>query len=83
MTCLLLANIHSSDERPCITLTDLRDQHVLYWLDGMNIRYFAAPDAATAWALTRALLRGEIRSDSDDMDPLPEAVCGCGKAAEA
>lgn len=83
MACLLLANIHSSDERPGITLTDLRDQHVLYWLEGMNIRYYVAPDATTAWALTRAHLRGEIGSDSDDVEPLPEAVCGCGKAAEA
>ncbi|CAL8465620.1 g5156 [Coccomyxa elongata] len=79
MACLLLANIKAPEERPGITLTDLRDQHVLYWMDGVDITYFAAPDAATAWALTRALLRDEMGSSSDDEEPLPQAIAAVAK----
>ena len=56
MAALLLANIHVPDFKPAITLTDLKDRHSIFWLDGFSIMYYAAPDAATAWALTRALL---------------------------
>ena len=59
LTCLVLANLHAPHERPIVTLTDLNDFHVLFWLDGHALTYYAAPDAATAWALTRALLEAE------------------------
>ena len=56
MAALLLANIHALDFKPAITLTDLRDRHSIFWRDGFSIMYYAAPDAVTAWVLTRALL---------------------------
>ena len=37
MAALLLANIHAPDLKPAITLTDLRDSHSVFWLDGMSI----------------------------------------------
>ena len=48
MAALLLANIHAPDFKPAITLTDLRDSHSIFWLDGFTNMYYAAPDAATA-----------------------------------
>ena len=65
MAALLLANIHAPDFKPAITLTDLRDRHSIFWLDGFSIMYYAAPDAATAWALTRALLVCDLEDHSN------------------
>ena len=56
MVALLLAHIHAPDMKPAVTLTDLGEKHTIFWLDGLTIMYYAAPDAATAWALTKALL---------------------------
>ena len=79
MACLLLANVKAPEERPGITLTDLQGHHVLYWMEGVNITYFVAPDAATAWALTRAFLRDEIGRGSVDEKPFPEAFAAMAK----
>ena len=65
--CLLLANIHAPYDRPIVTLTDLQDHHIMYWLDGRTLLYYIAPDAARAWALTRALLKA--------YDTFPEDEC--------
>ena len=65
MAALLLANIHAPDFKPAITLTDLKDKHSIFWLDGFSIMYFAAPDAATAWALTKALLVWDLEDHSN------------------
>ncbi len=40
MAALLLANIHAPDFKPAITLTDLRDRHAIFWLDGFSIMYY-------------------------------------------
>lgn len=66
MACLLLANIHAPNARPGITLTNLNDQNILYWLDGNTIMYYSAPDAATAWAMTNAFIQGEPSSGSEE-----------------
>ncbi len=79
MASLLLANMKAPDERPGITLTDLRDHHALFWMDGLNIMFFVPPDAATAWALTRAFLRDETGGGSNDKAPLPEALAAVTK----
>ncbi|KAL3148966.1 hypothetical protein ABBQ32_001823 [Trebouxia sp. C0010 RCD-2024] len=76
MAALLLANIHAPDLKPAITLTDLRDSHSIFWLDGLNIMYYAAPDAATAWALTKALLvrDPEGHSNNQSLGQLPQSL---------
>ena len=65
MAALLLANLHAPDFKPAITLTDLKDTHSIFWLDGFSIMYYAAPDAATAWALTKALLVWDLEDHSN------------------
>ena len=40
MAALLLANIHAPDFKAAITLTDLRDIHSTFWLDGLTIMYY-------------------------------------------
>ncbi|KAK9829630.1 hypothetical protein WJX72_006979 [[Myrmecia] bisecta] len=57
MTALLLADIHAPDRKPMVTLTDLADMHVFFWMDGLTVMYRAVPDAGTAWALTAAMLQ--------------------------
>ena len=76
MAALLLANIHAPDLKPAITLTDLRDSHSIFWLDGLSIMYYAAPDAATAWALTNALLirDPEGHSNTVSIGQLPHSL---------
>ncbi|KAL0019266.1 hypothetical protein WJX77_007151 [Trebouxia sp. C0004] len=76
MAALLLANIHAPDFRPAITLTDLQDSHSIFWLDGFSIMYYAAPDAATAWALTNALLArdSEGHSSNPSVGQLPHSL---------
>ena len=76
MAALLLANIHAPDLKPAITLTDLRDSHSIFWLDGLSIMYYAAPDAATAWALTKALLVRDPEGHSNNLSlgRLPESL---------
>ena len=76
MAALLLANIHAPDLKPAITLTDLRDNHSIFWLDGLSIMYYAAPDAATAWALTNALLVRDPEGHSNDLSlgQLPQSL---------
>lgn len=76
MAALLLANIHAPDFKPAITLTDLRDRHAIFWLDGFSIMYYAAPDAATAWALTKALLvrDPEGHSNNPSIGQLPQSL---------
>lgn len=78
MAALFLANIHAPHLKPGITLTDLRDNHSIFWLDGLNIMYYAAPDAATAWALTKALLlcdpASEGCSDAPSTFQLPQGL---------
>ena len=59
MARLLMANIHAPDQRPIVTLTDLQRVHIFFWLDGHTINFYRAPDAATAWALTRAVLKAQ------------------------
>ena len=56
VACLVLVNIKVPDERPNITLTDLQDWYILYWLDGFDVTFHAAPDAGRAWTLKQALL---------------------------
>lgn len=53
---LLLANIHSPDQQPGLTLTDLQGSHKLFWMDGNTVVYHDAPNAASAWALTSSFL---------------------------
>ena len=80
MACLLLANIHAPNERPGITLTNLNDQHILYWLDGATIMYYSAPDAATAWAMTNAFIQGEPCSGSEEeQHELPAGLASVAK----
>ncbi|DBA90552.1 TPA: hypothetical protein ACH3X1_003800 [Trebouxia sp. C0004] len=67
MAALLLANIHAPDFKPAITLTDLKDSHSIFWLDGLSIMYYAAPDAATAWALAKALLVRDPEGHSNNL----------------
>ena len=76
MAALLLANIRAPDLKPTITLTDLRDSHSIFWLDSLSIMYYAAPDAATAWALTKALLvlDPEIHSNNLSWSQLPHKL---------
>ena len=76
MVALLLANIHAPDMKPAVTLTDLRERHTIFWLDGFNIMYYAAPNAATAWALTKALLIRDAdgHSTNPDIGSLPESL---------
>ena len=76
MAALLLANIHAPDLKPAITLTDLRDSHSIFWLDGLSIMYYAAPDAATAWAVTKALLvrDPEGHSNNQSLGQLPQSL---------
>ena len=76
MAALLLANIHAPDSKPAITLTDLRDRHSIFWLDGFSIMYYAAPDAATAWALTKALLVCDLEDHSHALcnSQLPQSI---------
>jgi len=76
MAALLLANIHAPDFRPAITLTDLQDSHSIFWLDRFSIMYYAAPDAATAWALTNALLArdSEGHSSNPSVGQLPQSL---------
>ena len=57
MTCLLLANIKAPDLRSVVTLTDLQDNHLFYWIDGDSIVYIDAPNADVAWAMTRAMIK--------------------------
>lgn len=57
MVSLLLANLHSPELRPGVTLTDLRGSHCLMWLDGSTLYYHIAADGATAWAMTESFLR--------------------------
>ena len=54
---LLLANIYSPDLQPGVTLTDLDGGHKLFWMDGSTVVYYDAPNAASAWALTRLFLQ--------------------------
>lgn len=42
MAALWLANIHAPDLKPAVTLTDLKDSHSIFWLDGLSIMYYAA-----------------------------------------
>ena len=65
MAALLLANIHAPHFKPAITLTDLKNTHSIFWLDGLSIMYYAAPNAATAWALTKALLAWDLEDHSN------------------
>ena len=74
MAALLLANIHAPDFKPATTLTDLRDRHTIFWLDGFSIMYYAAPDAATAWALTKALLVYDLEDHSSAAGQLPQSI---------
>lgn len=72
MAALLLANIHALDFKPAVTLTDLKDIHSIFWLNEFSIMYYAAPNAATAWALRKALLfccLGLARSQQCSMHP--------------
>lgn len=72
MAALLLANIHAPHLKPAVTLTDLRDKHTIFWLDGSEIIFYAAPDASTAWALTKALL---VRDpDGHNADPSADSI---------
>ena len=57
MVSLLLANLHSPELRPGVTLTDLRGSHCLFWLDGFTLYYYAAADAESAWTMTESFLR--------------------------
>ena len=74
MAALLLANI--THLRPAVTLTDLRDKHIIFWLDGFQIVFYAAPNASTAWALTKALLVRDVDSHSikPSADRLPQSL---------
>ena len=76
MAALLLANIHAPDLKLTVTLTDLRDNHSIFWLDGLNIMNYAAPDAATAWAMTNALLVCDPEGHSNDLSlgQLPQSL---------
>ncbi|DBA77360.1 TPA: hypothetical protein ACH3X2_000877 [Trebouxia sp. C0005] len=76
MAALLLANIHAPDMKPAVTLTDLRERHTIFWLDGLNIMYYAAPNAAIAWALTKALLIRDVdgHSTNPTIGSLPESL---------
>ena len=76
MAALLLANIHAPDFKPAITLTDLGDRHSIFWLDGFSIMYYAAPNAATAWALTKALLVWDLEDHNNAQSnrQLPQSV---------
>lgn len=76
MAALLLANIHAPTSKPAITLTDLGNRHTIFWLDGNTILYYAAPNAATAWALTRAFLAHEPEgcNDGESQGDLPESL---------
>ncbi len=66
MAALFLANMHAPDFKPAIALTDLNNRHLIFWLDGFTIVYYAAPDAATAWTLTKAILKHEPDGSNDD-----------------
>lgn len=81
MACLLLANIKAPDAQPGITLTNLDDQNILYWLDGSTIMYYSAPDAATAWAMTNALIQGEqsTSSEEEEQHPFPAGLASVTK----
>ena len=76
MAALLLANVHAPDMKPAVTLTDLGEKHTIFWLDGLTIMYCAAPDAATAWALTEALLVRDADGHSTDpaIGSVPESL---------
>lgn len=76
MAALLLANIHAPDFKPAVTLTDLKDRHIIFWLDGFNVIHYEAPDAATAWALTKALLVFELEGHNNAQwgDQLPQSI---------
>ena len=76
MAALLLAKVHAPDLKPATTLTDLRDSHSIFWLDGFSIMYYAALDAATAWALTKALLVPDPEGHSNNLslDQLPQSL---------
>lgn len=39
-----------------VTLTNLRDEHTIVWLDGSEGTSYAAPDASVPWALAKNLL---------------------------
>ena len=69
MAALLLANIHAPDFKPAITLTDLRDRHSIFWLDGFSIMYYAAPDAAQHTVLARTLV-GACHGGATSFDDL-------------
>ena len=56
MAALGLANMHAPHFKPGITLTDLNNRHMMFWLDGCTIMHYVAPDADTVWALTRSFL---------------------------
>lgn len=53
---LLLANIHSSDEKPVVVHTDLRDEWHIYWLDGSTVWVHTPKSRFVAVALIEDLL---------------------------
>ena len=76
MAVLLLANIHAPDMKPAVTLTEIGEKHTMFWLDSLTSMYYAAPDAATAWALTKALLVRDADGHSTDpaIGSVPESL---------
>lgn len=74
MARLLMATIHASKQRPIVTLTDHQDVHIIFWLDRHTINCYRAPDADTAWALTRAVLRAECSSSGSGSSSHGSAV---------
>ena len=63
MLCLLMANLKAADNRPFVTLTDLQDYYLLYWIDGSVIYYWKAPSADLGWAVTCTLLKEQCGAE--------------------
>ena len=80
MAALLLANIHAPDFKPATTSTDLRDRHSVVWLAGFSVMYCAAPEAAMAWALTKALLDCDLSLQAWKVTAVLHGKANCHKA---
>lgn len=53
---VLLANIHSSMQRPAVVLTDLKDSWHIYWMDGLQPCWYSELPRADALTLLQDVL---------------------------
>ena len=70
--CCLLTYVHPL--KLAVTLTNLRDEHTIVWLDSSKIATYAAPDASTAWALTNTLLVREPGGQLGGIYPVAASI---------